>query len=375
MRPIVALSLLPLAVAPVAAQGRNSIATVPPPALLWHAPVGPRPLRGPVDLWNGDILIAAGDGSLHVFEARSGKAKAVTARLDAPAIQLLGHGDGAIAIDGKGKARWIDPQGNVTAGTLALPAVPSAAATVAGGRLVVPLEGNAVVAVDLAGQSLAWSATLPGTARAAAAVGQGLVALGTDLDRLIVLGLDRGERIATVHLGGPVAVAPAIAAGLVFAGAAGEPLQGIEPRSGKVRWRAEIGRGPSADLLAVGDGVLLATVANQILWIKPNGTPRFRAPVPGRVLVQPAIYAANVVVLPHRSSSLLGYDLRTGTRSFALAAPAANDWFTTAPLVTGEMLIGLTAQGEVVAFGPRPPLAPAPPASAPSSAPSSSPSR
>jgi hypothetical protein len=345
---------------------RRPVAVRAVPATLvvrWRTPVGRAPLTAPA-LVGDEAWVADHDGRLTRLEAASGK-RLGTGAVGAAVAEIVPlAGGGAAALTATGELRFLTALGEVDGTPLALGAAPAAGATATTELLLVPVAGGRLVAVDVPARTVRWTAELGEPVRAPVAAGGDRILAGGET-QLLLLRPDDGEVLVRRPFEGPVETGPGYVDGLFLVGTPGHRLHGVDPASGKSRWRAEVGRGPTTDVVAVDDHGVLATHANQLIALKRNGTPVWRAALPARVLLPPRRRDRLVLVVPHRAGLVQGFDVETGDEAvrFDLADPF--DWFTSPPAATPELLLLPTSRGELVAIGPPPPLPAARPSPSP----------
>lgn len=182
------------------------------------------------------------------------------------------------------------------------------------------------------------------------------VALVHEDFRLVVLDARSGARLFESAID-PHATAPAVVGDTVVVVSPGRRATGFAIATGKRRWRTEVGFGASADLLALDDAVLVATQANQLVALADDGNPRFRSPLPGRVVAAMARWQQGVVLAPHRRREIYFVDPANGSVAPVFTLTSRLGWVEGGPTVLEDRVAVFAREGnrrELLVLRPTP---------------------
>ena len=223
--------------------------------LLWTSKTG-GPVSSGAALAGGVLYIGSGDGTVHAFEAASGR----------PVTTF--------------------PTGGAVAGGV----------TVAGGTLVAGSADHGVHAFRVGAGGNAWTYRTDGPVSCTPAVARGTVYVGSDDGYLYAIHAGTGKLAWRYRTGGPVRSAPQPGGqaydDVVFVGSDDRYLYALGP-DGKLRWRfATSGPVTAGPVLAVGD-VLVGDGNGHLFFLYTDGPPpAFESSVGGAIRATPAFLGA-----------------------------------------------------------------------------------
>lgn len=155
-----------------------------------------------------------------------------------------------------------------------------------------------VYAVNLISGEVRWSVRLSGMVTGGVLVSGDTVFVASSRPEGQVHALRRadGKRIWRVSPG-PIAAPLALVQGLLVAETQRGEVMGLEPGTGKIRWRRRVGVARIA-ATAAGDGAILVSTTDSLLRVSlADGKVTHRAPSPGTIMA---------AWLPHRGALLAG---------------------------------------------------------------------
>jgi len=329
--------------------------------IAWRVPLGGA-ILAPVALAPERVVIVDRAGRVRAYEADQATVVAA-ATLETEPTHAVAAGEHLFVLDQQDQVNALDRDLKLS-WTTGLESPVTGAPGAGGGLLVVPVEGPALVALDAKTGRPLWRQTISGRAAAAPLVNRHVIAVPTTDGLLELLAPDGGAaRPHRPNLGSADGVTPAMIDDVLVAGARGGPIIGVDPTSGKTRWRADSGRGLSTSPLAFGDHFLVATLADQAMLLKPDGNPLWRLALPARLIHAPAPWRESLVMVPTRSGELLIVGPINGRIRARLRAPDELGWFTSAPTVLGERILAAAGYGrrtELIAIERAAPPPPAP---------------
>ena len=201
-----------------------------------------------------------------------------------------------------------------------------------------------VYAVDLASGEVRWSARLSGMIVGGVILSGDTVFIATSRPegRVQALGSAKGNRIWRTSAD-PVAAPLALIGGLLVAETQRGEVLGLDPRSGKVRWRRRVGtaRGPATD---VGDGALLVSTTDSLFRLSlSDGKVTHRTASPGTV-VGSWLHLGESLIAGTADSQVVSIRPTDLRRNWTLAVDAP---ILGAPAALGDTLFLVTRIGSV----------------------------
>lgn len=190
----------------------------------------------------------------------------------------------------------------------------------AGGRLIVPMAPDDVIAFSPIDGTVAWRTSLGGTAGPASmTAGTDAVYLSLDGARVVALAAADGRILWERILEGTL-TAPAISGDRIVVGSP-SAFHALDAQSGKVKWRWSTG-GDAVGAAGEKDFIFLVALDNTVRAVnRGNGHQRWRETI-GRPLFAPVAFGG-VVVVTGVSPSLSTFAAKTGEPIATYDAPAA----------------------------------------------------
>ena len=326
-----------------------------PNQVLWSASaseLGSRPRLGPIAHFGGAAVVLD-DGAVVGLDPEKGLVLwRFASGLDALQLATLGvltlvagtpfGGDECVpelrAFQGTDGTRlWATP----------LPAVAHSLQSL-GDVVIAVLEGGQVAALELGDGRLRWTASVgPGPAVAA---GDG-VYVGTALG-LEKRSRDDGSLLWQRQLAAAVEVAPTLLGDRVVVATADGHVHGLDAADGRSAWSHDLGGAATAALSTFEGTALVATYADQLIRLKSNGKPQWRAAIEGRLRLPPTTWQGQLLVATERSGRVAAFEPRRGHASGVSGLDAGQEWFTGPVAGFLDQLVALTNRGRVLALGP-----------------------
>jgi outer membrane protein assembly factor BamB len=314
------------------------------PALLWTAPAG-RGAAGPPAIGDSVIAIVTTDGALIVLSRATGE-KIWSDRLDSPGITgPLVSGDRIFSATADGHVYAHDlPTGRTIWERRSTPLVGPLA--LAGGRLIVATAGGQVMSLDPARGTVTWRRELGQVLRSGPAVGDGRAVIASD-DSLYALDLTAGALLTSAPARGMALNPPARTGNLLIYGSPEGAVAAFDATTLAPAWRIETDHPVVASAVVARDTVVAVT-ATGTLWSIPVAAPQSATSVALGVTVRatPAPIADGVLV-----ATIAGEILR-------IAPPVSEPrWrtrvdgpLTNPPVVDRGLLVFVDGRGRIQAW-------------------------
>ncbi len=216
---------------------------------------------------NGDLVAGAYNGAVVKLDAGTGALKWKLAGDGEKIIAPVAQGpDGAYyASSESGDLLVIDPNAGTIRSRIPLGKVTAwGSMAVNGTRIYIATIEHKVLALDVAGGTIAWTADLGAAIAGGVNLVDGKLVVGTFTDKIIALDPETGNKLWESAADGWVWMAPASADGTVFAADLGGTLRAVKLEDGSAVWRADLGAaiqaGPAIDNGRVYIGTSKGTV-------------------------------------------------------------------------------------------------------------------
>jgi outer membrane protein assembly factor BamB len=301
------------------------------------------------------IYVAVNDGTVRAYDRASGSmtwSRELTTRW--PLVRAAGD---LFVLSGTTLHR-LDPIEGLTRQELMLPGTPSAAMTVDGDVVLVPIEPAMLVAVNVSTGAERWRAAVQAPVGAPVTIAGSRLVVPLANGHLAALSTRDGTLLWTRALRGALTRA-AIAGNRAFAGSSDRHVYAVDLDSGDLvwmspAWAAVIG------VAADARHVYVVALDNIVRGLDGgNGNVRWREVLDTRPRGAPQLVDGATLVVPGLEPALTALDARSGTRlgthAFGeradLAVSAATPLLL-APIQRGTTTVVLFTRSAMLAFGP-----------------------